>query len=144
MSSIRNWGVFNLVLPRHGRSTPDRTRPMRAAYVALAFGVNSVLWVGATVAAGSAIAGTMDDVRARGKLICGVSDGLPGFSEKDNSGVWRGFDVDFCKAVAAAALGDKARVEYLQLSADARVGALGDRVLGLLCRTVLTDMCRAQ
>src|SRR5215510_1661277 len=98
MSSIRNWGVFNLVSPHHGRSTPDRARPMRAAYVALAIGVTSALWVGATVAAGSAIAGTMDDVRARGKLICGVSDGLPGFSEKDNSGVWRGFDVDFCKA----------------------------------------------
>src|SRR5262245_65046457 len=103
MSSIRNWGVFNLVLPRHGRSTPDRTRPMRAAYVALAFGVNSVLWVGATVAAGSAIAGTMDDVRARGKLICGVSDGLRGFCEKDNSGVWCGFDGGLCVGLCSVA-----------------------------------------
>ena len=44
-----------------------------------------------------AAAGTLDDVRSRDKLICGVSEGLPGFSEKDGSGAWRGFDVDFCK-----------------------------------------------
>src|SRR5215813_5797483 len=142
MSSIRNWRVFNLVSPRHGRSRPDGTRPMRAAYVALAFGVTSALWVGATVAAGSAIAATMDDVRARGKLICGVSEGLPGFSEKDGSGVWRGFDVDFCKAVAVAVLGDTASVDYLPLPADARFGALSDRRIDLLSRNSTWTMSR--
>src|SRR5215475_2084853 len=142
MSSIRNWGVFNRVSPRHCRSTPDRIRPMRAAHVALTFGVTLALWVGATVAAGSAIAGTMDDVRARGRLICGVSEGLPGFSEKDNSGAWRGFDVDFCKAVAIAVLGDTARVEYLPLTADARFGALSDRRIDLLSRNSSWTMSR--
>src|SRR5215813_4691765 len=142
MSSIRNWRVFNLVSPRHGRSRPDGTRPMRAAYVALAFGVTSALWVGATVAAGSAIAGTMDDVRARGKLICGVSEGLPGFSEKDSSGVWRGFDVDFCKAVAAAVFGDITKVEYRPLSAEARFEALKDRRIDLLSRNTTWTMSR--
>ena len=58
----------------------------------------------ASFAATAAWAGTLDDVRARGKLICGVSDGLPGFSDKDAAGAWHGFDVDFCRAVAAAAL----------------------------------------
>src|SRR5215472_1419374 len=140
MSSARNWGMFNPDWPRHCRSTPDQTRPMRAAAcVALAIGVTSALWVGAT---GSAIAGTIDDVRARGKLICGVSEGLPGFSEKDNSGACRGFDVDFCKAVAGAVLGDTARVEYLPLSADARFGALGDRRIDLLSRNSTWTMSR--
>src|SRR5437588_12780086 len=47
-------------------------------------------------------AGTLDDVRARGRLVCGIGDGLRGFSEQDAAGRWQGFDVDFCKAVAAA------------------------------------------
>src|SRR5215472_3872581 len=89
MSSTRGWGMFNPHAPHHGRSTPHQTRSMRAAYVALAIGATWALWVGAIVASGSAIAGTIDDVRARGKLICGVSEGLPGFSEKDNSGAGR-------------------------------------------------------
>src|SRR6478672_8450207 len=82
----------------------------------------------------SASAGTLDDVRARDKLICGVSEGLPGFSKKDESGVWRGFDVDFCKAVAAAVLGDPAKVEYVSLTADVRFNALTDRRIDLLSR----------
>ena len=134
--------MFNSDSPHHGRSTPHHTRPIRAAYVALAIGATWALWVGAIVGTGSAIAGTMDDVRARGKLICGVSEGLPGFSEKDNSGVWRGFDVDFCKAVAIAVLGDTARVEYLPLTADARFGALSDRRIDLLSRNTSWTMSR--
>src|SRR5215475_9306307 len=142
MSSTRKWGMFNPDPPRHGRSTPRQTRPMRAAYVALAIAATWALWVGAIVASGSAIAGTIDDVRARGKLICGVSEGLPGFSEKDNSGVWRGFDVDFCKAVAAAALGDTAKVEYVPLTAEARFNALTDRRIDLLSRNSTWTMSR--
>jgi general L-amino acid transport system substrate-binding protein len=89
-----------------------------------------------------AAAGTLDDVRSRDKLICGVSEGLPGFSEKDGSGVWRGFDVDFCKAVAAAVLGDTAKVEYVPLSADARFKALTDRRIDLLSRNSTWTMSR--
>src|SRR5215469_8203009 len=142
MSSTRGLGMFNPHSPHHGRSTPHQSRPMRAAYVALAIGATLALWVGAIVATSSAVAGTMDDVRARGKLICGVSEGLPGFSEKDNSGVWRGFDVDFCKAVAIAVLGDAAKVEYLPLTADARFGALSDRRIDLLSRNSSWTMSR--
>jgi len=94
------------------------------------------------VATRSAAAGTLDDVRARDKLICGVSEGLPGFSEKDGSGVWRGFDVDFCKAVAAAVLGDTAKVEYVPLSADIRFDALRDRRIDLLSRNSTWTMSR--
>src|SRR5262245_30645777 len=90
----------------------------------------------------SASAGTLDDVRSRDKLICGVSEGLPGFSEKDGSGVWRGFDVDFCKAVAAAVLGDTAKIEYVPLSADVRFNALTDRRIDLLSRNSTWTMSR--
>ena len=90
----------------------------------------------------SAAAGTLDDVRSRDKLICGVSEGLLGFSEKDGSGVWRGFDVDFCKAVALAVLGDTAKVEYVPLSADVRFNALTDRRIDLLSRNSTWTMSR--
>jgi ABC-type amino acid transport substrate-binding protein len=94
------------------------------------------------VVAQSAGAGTLDDVRSRDKLICGVSEGLPGFSEKDGSGIWRGFDVDFCKAVAAAVLGDTGKVEYVPLSATARFEALTDRRIDLLSRNSTWTMSR--
>jgi len=90
----------------------------------------------------SAAAGTLDDVRSRDKLICGVSEGLPGFSEKNGSGVWQGFDVDFCKAVAAAVLGDTAKVEYVPLTADVRFNALTDRRIDLLSRNSTWTMSR--
>jgi len=93
-------------------------------------------------AALSATAGTLDDVRSRDKLICGVSEGLPGFSEKDGSGVWRGFDVDFCKAVAAVVVGDAAKVEYVPLSATVRFDALTDRRIDLLSRNSTWTMSR--
>jgi len=90
----------------------------------------------------SASAGTLDEVRARKTLICGVSEGLPGFSEKDKSGAWRGFDVDFCKAVAGAVLGDVSKVEYRPLSAGNRFNALKNRQIDLLSRNSTWTMAR--
>lgn len=58
---------------------------------------------------GAVQAGTLEDVKARGHLLCGVNPGLRGFAIKGCSGAWAGFDVDFCKAVAAAALGDASK-----------------------------------
>jgi general L-amino acid transport system substrate-binding protein len=60
----------------------------------------------------AANAGTLEDVKARGELICIVNTGLPGFSYTDESGKWQGFDVDHCRAVAAAVLGDANKVKY--------------------------------
>ena len=60
----------------------------------------------AGLAAGVAAAGTLDDVKARGKLNCGVTTGLVGFAAPDANGEWNGFDVAVCRAVAAATLGD--------------------------------------
>ena len=75
---------------------------MSTAKLTSVFAIVAALLALPIAAVTSVSAGTLDDVRARGKLVCGVSEGLPGFSEKDGSGTWRGFDVDFCKAVAAA------------------------------------------
>ena len=102
----------------------------------------AVFFIESFIVSPSASAGTLDDVRARDKLICGVSEGLPGFSKKDESGVWRGFDVDFCKAVAAAVLGDTAKVEYVSLTADVRFNALTDRRIDLLSRNSTWTMSR--
>lgn len=62
---------------------------------------------------GSAFAGKLDEVRKRGALKCGVSTGVVGFSAPDAKGVWQGFDVGLCRAVAAAALGNPKAVEFV-------------------------------
>ena len=59
---------------------------------------------------------TLKTVQDRGTLICGVSQGIAGFSIKDENGSWSGFDVDFCRAVAAAIFNDPSKVQYVPLS----------------------------
>ena len=77
---------------------------------------------------------TLDGVKSRGYLRCGVSEGIAGFSEKDAGGRWHGFDADFCRAVAAAALGDPEKVRFVPLKASARFPALQARTIDLLLR----------
>ena len=55
---------------------------------------------------------TLDDVKKRGHLNCGINTGLPGFAYTDDKGNWQGFDVAFCQALAAAVLGDPSKVKY--------------------------------
>jgi general L-amino acid transport system substrate-binding protein len=85
---------------------------------------------------------TLDKVKARGSLICGVNEGLPGFSFVDNRGIWTGFDVDFCRAIAAAIFGDPGKVKLLPLSADARFQALRDGKIDVLSRNSTWTMGR--
>ena len=87
-------------------------------------------------------AGTLDDIRKAGVLKCGVSEGLPGFSDMDGAGTWRGFDVDFCKAVATAVLGDPDKVEFMPLSPAARFDALTGGKIDLLSRNSTWTMAR--
>ena len=82
----------------------------------------------------SASAGTLDDVKKRGTLSCGVSTGLAGFSQKDEKGVWSGLDVDVCRAVAAAVLGDASKVQYKPLTAKERFTALQSGEIDMLSR----------
>ena len=67
---------------------------------------------------------TLQEVQRRGELICGVSTGIPGFSNPDENGTWAGLDVDLCKAVAAATLGDASKIKLIPLTAKERLTAL--------------------
>lgn len=97
-----------------------KPRVLSGAFSAL---LVTVLVVGAMV--GPVCAGkVLDVVKARGRLLCGVGEAIPGFSEKDASGKWRGFDVDFGRAVAAAVLGDPDKVTFVPLTASMRFPAL--------------------
>ncbi|WP_339135147.1 MAG: amino acid ABC transporter substrate-binding protein [Candidatus Electrothrix sp. GW3-4] len=80
------------------------------------------------------IAGTLDEVQKRGSLACGVSTGLPGFSATDEKGNWKGLDVDGCRAIAAAVLGDASKVKYVALNAKERFTALQSGEIDVLVR----------
>jgi general L-amino acid transport system substrate-binding protein len=95
--------------------------------------------VGFAQAAGSP---TLAAVKARGSLVCGVNEGLPGFSNVDERGIWTGFDVDFCRAIAAAVFGDPKKVKLVPLSADARFQALRDGKIDVLARNSTWTMGR--
>ena len=86
------------------------------------------------LAAGAAAAGTLDDVKARGKLNCGVTTGLAGFAAPDANGEWKGFDVAVCRAVAAAVLGDPAAVEFVPTTGKTRFTALASGEIDVLSR----------
>lgn len=93
--------------------------------------------------AGNAMAeGTLDAVKARGVLQCGVSTGLPGFSNPDDKGNWIGLDVDICRAVAAAVLGDATKVKYIPLTAKERFTALQSGEIDVLPRNTTWTQTR--
>ena len=85
---------------------------------------------------------TMEAAKSRGHILCGVSQGLPGFSNPDAQGNWSGFDVDFCKAVAAAALGGGDKVKFLPLSAKERFTALQSGEVDVLSRNTTWTLSR--
>lgn len=85
---------------------------------------------------------TLDAVKARGQVICGVNSGLPGFSSPDSQGRWTGLDVDICKAVAAAVLNDPAKVRYIPLSAQQRLTALQSGEIDVLSRNTTWSLTR--
>ena len=94
------------------------------------------------VAASAASAATIDDVKARGKINCGVTEGTLGFSARDAEGKHQGFDVDFCKALAAAIFDDPDAVEYIELSSKNRFTALSAGQADLLYRTTTWTFSR--
>ena len=94
------------------------------------------------VAVQPATAQTLDVIRDRGKLICGINPDLPGFAARDQEGAWRGFDVDFCRAVAAAIFNDAGKVEFKALSNAERLTALKNSDIDLLSRNTTWTMAR--
>ncbi|MEC8484116.1 MAG: transporter substrate-binding domain-containing protein, partial [Pseudomonadota bacterium] len=89
--------------------------------------------VAATISTGAAAA-TLDDVKAKGFVQCGVSQGVPGFSNADDAGNWTGIDVDACRATAAAIFGDAQKVKFTPLSAKERFTALQSGEIDVLSR----------
>jgi general L-amino acid transport system substrate-binding protein len=85
---------------------------------------------------------TLKTVRERGTLNCGVSQGLMGFSSTDANGTWIGFDVDFCRAVAAAIFDDPAKVTFVPLDAGSRFTALQSNKIDVLSRNSTWTMSR--
>ena len=92
------------------------------------------LTVLAMAASAPVSAGTLEDVQGKGRLSCGVSTGLAGFSQKNERGGWSGLDVDVCRAVAAAVLGDASKVTYKPLTAKERFTALQSGEIDMLSR----------
>jgi general L-amino acid transport system substrate-binding protein len=96
-----------------------------------------------SVALGTAQAGgTLDAVKGKGFVQCGVSTGLPGFSVADDKGNWTGLDVDVCRAVAAAIFGDASKVKYSPLNAKERFTALQSSEIDMLSRNTTWTLTR--
>ncbi|RYI04424.1 MAG: amino acid ABC transporter substrate-binding protein, partial [Acetobacteraceae bacterium] len=85
---------------------------------------------------------TFDAVRARGQLICGVTTGLAGFAQPDSQGVWRGFDADYCRAIAAAIFGDPSKVRFVPTTAQVRFTALQSGEVDVLARNTTWTLSR--
>ena len=90
----------------------------------------------------SATAGTLDKVKARGQLICGANPGLAGFGLPDDQGVYKGLDVDECKAIAAAIFNDPNKVKYLPINAKDRPTILASGEIDVLIRNTTWTLSR--
>ncbi|WP_282609353.1 amino acid ABC transporter substrate-binding protein [Pelagibius sp. Alg239-R121] len=89
-----------------------------------------------------ASAGTLDDIKAKGFVQCGVTTGLAGFAAPNDQGQWAGFDVDFCRAMAAAIFGDAAKVKYTPTTSKERFTALQSGEIDVLARNTTWTFSR--
>ena len=90
----------------------------------------------------SAHAGTLDDVKNRGFLKCGVTTGLAGFAAPDDSGEWAGLDADMCRAVAVAVFGDRSKVEFITTTGKSRFPTLASGEVDMLARNTTWTISR--
>ena len=101
-------------------------------------GFAALAWLGLGIAAASAQEAnkspTMDTIRERGELTCGVDTGIPGFAFQDNTGKWQGFDITYCRAIAAAVLGDADKVGTSPTTAKVRFTVLQSGEIDVLIR----------
>lgn len=105
----------------------------------------SLFWgvlTAAGLAAGMSSAATLDDVKARGTLNCGVTTGLVGFAAPNANGRWEGFDVAVCRAVAAAVLGDENAIEFVPTTGKTRFTALASGEIDMLARNTTWTFSR--
>ncbi len=109
---------------------------MKKSILSIATGVAAIL------AAGAASAGTLEDVKAKGFLQCGVSTGVAGFAFTDANGEWDGFDVTICRAVAAAVFGDPKAVKFTPTTGKTRFTALASGEIDMLARNTTWTFSR--
>lgn len=100
------------------------------------------VFLAVVLTAGIALAGTLEEVRARGHIIAGVNGGVFGFSMPDDKGVWKGLDVDTARAMAAAVFGDPNKVKFSALTAVQRLPALQAKEIDVLCRNTTQTLTR--
>ena len=99
--------------------------------------------IAVTLAAGPAFAGkTVDAIKARGQVVCGVNTGLAGFSAADSQGNWAGLDVDVCKAIAATVLNDATKIKWTPLNASQRFAVLQSGEIDILSRNTTWTLTR--
>ena len=109
---------------------------MKKTLLTVALGFSAVL------ATASAQAQTIEEIKGRGELKCGVSTGLPGFSVANDAGEWTGLDVEYCRALAAAILGDATKVSFTPLTAKERFTALQSGEIDVLSRNTTWTLSR--
>jgi general L-amino acid transport system substrate-binding protein len=102
----------------------------------------AVATLGAVLAAPAHAGKTLDGIKSRGQVICGVNTGLAGFSAADSAGKWSGLDVDVCRALAAATLNDPEKVKYVPLNAQQRFTALQSGEVDILSRNTTFTLTR--
>jgi len=128
-----------------GAQKPGCTHPDRAENQE-EVNMNRTVFLGALaaagLAAGASAAATLDDVKARGTLNCGVATGLVGFAAPDANGNWEGFDVAVCRAVAAAVLDDPSAVEFVPTTGKTRFTALASGEVDMLARNTTWTFSR--
>src|SRR4051794_34947119 len=110
-----------------------RTASRIASILALAFALGLMpAWAGPT----------LDKIKQAGTIVCGVNTGLAGFGQPDSQGRYSGFDIDICKAIAAAVLGDPEKVKYVPLTAQQRFTALQSGEIDILSRNTSATLQR--
>jgi general L-amino acid transport system substrate-binding protein len=123
--------LFTLSRKDHRMSLMPRRCSMTLA-AALLLGSAAPAWAGKT----------LDAIRARGKVQCGVSTGVAGFSSPDSKGAWSGLDVDVCRAIAAAVLGDGNKVTFVPLNTQQRFASLQSGQIDILSRDTTWTLTR--
>ncbi|WP_188971617.1 amino acid ABC transporter substrate-binding protein [Neoroseomonas lacus] len=99
-------------------------------------------FAGSALAQNSIPSPTLDAVRARGQLVCGINTGVAGFALPDSRGVWQGLDVEMCRGLAVAIFNDVSKVRFVPLSSSTRFTALGAGEVDVLFRTSTQTMLR--
>jgi general L-amino acid transport system substrate-binding protein len=94
----------------------------------------AIAWSGSAAAQGQPGGPTIAAIKQRGELVCGVDTGIPGFAFQDNTGRWQGFDIAYCRAIAAAVLGDAEKVKYVPTTAKVRFTVLQSGEIDVLIR----------